>query len=93
MMFRVDDDVILVCEVIFDFIFMLKWECEGEFFLEGCMVRQGGKLEIKGIQKDDYGVYMCIVILVDGQVKYFIIIVVICKLYIVICLMFEKQMF
>ncbi|PFX26807.1 uncharacterized protein LOC111328463 isoform X2 [Stylophora pistillata] len=67
MTLRVDDDVTLVCEATSDSTPTLKWEREGEPFPEGRSVRQGGKLEIKGIQKDDYGVYTCVATSADGQ--------------------------
>lgn len=90
MTLRVDDDATLVCEATSDSTPTLKWEREGEPFPEGRTVRQGGKLEIKGIQKDDYGVYTCIATSADGQAKHSTTIAVICKSHTVICPMFEK---
>lgn len=80
MTLRVDDDVILVCEATSDSPPTLSWEREGEPFPEGRTVKQGGKLEIKGIQKDDYGVYTCVATSNDGQAKHSTTIAVICKL-------------
>ncbi|XP_078379164.1 uncharacterized protein LOC144662264 isoform X4 [Oculina patagonica] len=70
MTLRVGDDVTLVCEATSESPPKLSWEREGVPFPEGRTVTQGGKLVIKGIQKDDYGVYTCIAASDDGQAKH-----------------------
>ena len=80
MTLRVDDDVTLVCEATSETPPEMSWEREGEPFPAGRTVRNGGKLVISGIQKEDYGIYTCVASSVDGQARHTTTLAVICKL-------------
>ena len=79
MTLRVDDDVILVCEATSESRVTMSWEREGAPLPEGRSVIKGGKLTIKEIQKNDYGVYTCIASSHDGQARHSTTVAVICK--------------
>ena len=79
MTLRVGDDVRLVCEATSESPPEVLWEREEVPFPEGRTVRQGGKLVITDIQKDDYGVYTCIAASDDGEARHSTTIAVICK--------------
>ena len=79
MTLRVYDDVILECEATSESRVTISWEREGAPLPAGRSVIKGGKLTIKEIQKNDYGVYTCIASSDDGQARHSTTLAVICK--------------
>ncbi|XP_067038428.1 uncharacterized protein [Acropora muricata] len=69
MTFRVDDDVTLDCRATSDSPVTLSWEREGSPLPKDRSVVKNGKLTIRRIQKDDYGIYTCIASSNDGKAR------------------------
>ena len=79
MTFRVDDDVTLDCRATSDSPVTLSWEREGSPLPKDRSVVKNGKLTIRRIQKDDYGIYTCIASSNDGKARQSTTLAVICE--------------
>ncbi|XP_074633287.1 uncharacterized protein LOC141892060 isoform X1 [Acropora palmata] len=69
MTLRVDDDVTLDCRATSESPVTLSWEREGSPLPKDRSVVKNGKLTIRRIQKDDYGIYTCIASSNDGKAR------------------------
>lgn len=79
MTLRVDDDVTLDCQATSKSPVTLSWEREGSPLPKDRTVVQTGKLTIRRIQKNDYGVYTCIASSNDGKARHSTTLAVICE--------------